>query len=160
MVNAQSVSEPAPAATPFATTLVLVPFAPPNNKDDKLEFATEQFIKKLVARGLTVGKSAQMDLLDVSGQAAEICEKYHATGVLAGTVRHEQNQKFLTGTMATHAEIRFTRFDCSGKSVWKGYAVGDKDYAWSNPAAAVSDVIAQALDSIVVQLQGSISVTK
>lgn len=155
-VSAQS---PAPSAPPGPTVL-LIPFAPPDNKDDKLVFATEQLHKKLVAHDVAVVDGTTMDLLDVSGAAGDLCQKFHAVGILAGTVRHEQNRKFLTGTMATHAEVRVTRFDCAGKSVWKGFAVGDKDYAFANPNAAISDVIQQALDSIIVQYLGSLTVTK
>jgi hypothetical protein len=93
-----------------------------------------------------------MDVMDVGGSAADLCRQYGASAILLGTVRHEQSHNVWWGTYPTHAEVRVTELDCDGKTKWKGVGIGDKTQYWSNPAAAVTNAIQNALDAIVSEM--------
>jgi hypothetical protein len=142
-----------PARSDSSTGLLVIPFAPPGNKDDQLDYATDLFSKKLTAQGLKVLVGPAEDLLDVATDAPDLCRKFDASGVLVGTVRHEQHAQFMPMmSHPSHAEVRISRLSCSGKIVWKGLGIGDKVTVWSNPRSAETEAISNALDQVVTQL--------
>ena len=147
-------SLPATGATSAPPTIVLlIPFGPPENKDYQLDAATHDFQARLMAaKSFTVAISKPMDVMDVGGEAADLCKQFSASAIFLGTVRHEQNHNIWWGTYPTHAEVRVTELGCDGKIKWKGVGVGDKVQYWANPAAAVTNVIQNALDVVISEM--------
>lgn len=130
--------------------LVLVPFEEPNGKDVALEFATTEFIKKLAAKGVTVMQGAVMDHVQAATNVSAVCKQYDATGVLVGSVTHEQHAVFFDGVPTT-ATVNVSELDCDGKMLWHGSGSSNTVHQGANPAAAISLVISDALDMIVNQ---------
>jgi hypothetical protein len=134
-----------------STTLVLVPFESPDNKDTALEFATTEFVKKMAGHGKQLAQAPVMDHVEAATRVAALCSQFNASGVLIGTARHEQRLNYLLGSYPTHAEVRVSLVDCNGTTLWKGFGTGDLVYYWANAGAAVSDALDKALDTIVSQ---------
>jgi len=131
----------------------LIPFGPPGNTDYQLDAATNDFATRLTTKkSLTVVQSKPMDVMDVAGSAADICKQYGTSSIFLGTARHEQTHNIMWGTFPTHAEVRVTQLGCDGKVKWKGVGIGDKVQYWSNPAAAVTNVIQMALDQLISEM--------
>ena len=140
------------AQAPHAAVVALVPFGPPGNTDYQLDNATNDFSKRLTAKGFEPTTTKAMDPMDVASSAADLCKQYNATAIFAGTVRHEQTHNVFWGTFPTHAEVRVTELGCDGKVKWKGVGTADKTQYWSNPAAAVTNVSQMALDQIIGEM--------
>ncbi len=134
------------------SSYVLVPFAPPGNKDTALDFATTEFVKKLQAKGIIAVATEPLDEAQAGASVPQLCKEHSAKGVLIGTARHEQRLNYMLGSYPTHAEVRVTLFPCNTtQSLWKGYGTGDIVYYWANAGAAISDVMDKALDILVAQ---------
>jgi hypothetical protein len=142
---------PEPSTSLHVPNLLMIPFAPPGNKDDQLDYATDLFSKKLAAQSLHVIVGPAMDVLDVASSTRELCRRYSVDGVLFGTVRHEQHRTMFMASYPSHAEVRVSRVSCDGRIVWKGLGVGDKTTMWSNPRSAETEAISNALDQIVTE---------
>ncbi|HXP94291.1 MAG TPA: hypothetical protein VN905_12550 [Candidatus Binatia bacterium] len=130
--------------------LVLVPFEEPNGKDVALEFATTEFIKKLAAKGVTVMQGTVMDHVQAATNVSAVCKQYGATGVLLGSVTHEQRPILFDGVPTT-ATINVSELDCDGKMLWHGSGSSNSVHQGANPAAAISLVVSNALDMIINQ---------
>lgn len=152
--QSSSTSSPAPnASSEPPVFVVLIPFGPPGNKDYQLDAATNDFAARLTAKkNMIVAQAKPMDVADVGGSAADLCKQYKSSSIFVGTARHEQNHNIMWGTFPTHAEVRVTQLGCDGKTKWKGVGIADKVQYWSNPAAAVTNVIQLALDQIISEM--------
>ena len=146
-------SAAAQVAQTVENTVVLVPFGPPGNKDYQLDNATNDFLTRLTTKkNLNVVLGKPMDAMDVAGSAADLCATNKASAIFAGTARHEQSHNIWWGTYPTHAEVRVTQLGCDGKVKWKGVGISDKVQYWANPAAAVTNVIQNALDQVISEM--------
>ncbi len=140
-------------ALALAGLLVVVPFAPPGNKDAHLTFADRQMAMKLAAAKVQVVVS---EPIDAATSAPSLCQKYGGDGILVGTLRHDQHQAPMYH-WPSHTEIRLERLRCDGKVTWKGVAIGDVDRQFGNPPAHVDASIDLALDNAVQQLLANLA---
>ncbi len=132
-------------ATAVPTTgskIAIVPFAQPGGPDPSLDFATTEAEKRYTAKGMSAVVTDPMDFLVATRNANAVCAKYSASQLVMGSLRTEQTSKF--SGIATHAEVRLTSVDCTGKVVAVKSAIGDHLHHGANFRAGVSSAIEDA----------------
>lgn len=150
---------PAPATSPAAATIAVVPFGEPNG--DVVDAAAAEdhaVVAGLQQRNVKAVMTDAMLHLDVPKNAPAVCKRTGAQAIMVGSTRTEQNLKVTYAVFTdithypTHAELRLSLLDCAGHVLWRTVALGDRDYYWSNVGAAVSETATMAVDHAVSAL--------
>ena len=130
------------AVATTGSKVAIVPFAQPGGPDPSLDFATTEAEKRYTAKGMAAVVTAPMDFLVATRDANAVCVKYGASQLVMGTLRTEQTRKF--SGVATHAEMRLTSVDCSGKVIATKDSIGEHLHHGTNFRAGVSSAIEDA----------------
>ncbi|MGH7707166.1 MAG: hypothetical protein ACREM8_02585 [Vulcanimicrobiaceae bacterium] len=145
----------------------VVPFGEPGDTDIELDFATKKLAQLLSDAHIRSSMIPPLDPFEAMGDAANICKEEHASGLIIGTLVHNENRDRLsismipglgvadaTGALDTwhvKAQLRLRVISCAGKVTWSTITISEATHHGTNLPSAISMVISEALKTAVTQ---------
>jgi hypothetical protein len=169
-----------------ARRLVYIPFENPSNRDGYIDFANDEFAKKLSANGFALQAKPGLDQVDARLGAKDLCAQERAEGILVAThIDHDQqyhkgvahsffgavlgivpivgnvvangvNTVLSDDRSVNRATLGALLVDCSGKKIWGETVQGDNTHHGRNEAAGGSGAIDDGLTKLVASMIGTL----